>query len=175
MLFLDEPTTGLDPRGRLALWQLLGDLTAQGTALLLTTQYTEEADRLADTVVVIDRGRVLTTGTPGHLKARAGADRLELQPPPGADPQRLAAAVAPLATAPPAVDAAGQIVLQVSDGPAVLADLAARLAAAGLAVAGLTLRRPTLDDAFLAITGQPAPRRAPEAVPAPAAHAASAD
>jgi len=175
-LFLDEPTTGLDPRGRLALWQLLRELTAEGTALLLTTQYTEEADRLADTVVVIDHGRVLTTGTPGQLKTRAGADRLELQAPPGADPRRLAAAVAPLASAPPAVDAAGQIVLQVSDGPAVLADLAARLAVAGLAIAGLTLRRPTLDDAFLALTGQPAPERSPDAaVTAPAAHATIAD
>ncbi len=176
VLFLDEPTTGLDPRGRLALWQLLGELTAEGTALLLTTQYTEEADRLADTVVVIDHGRVITTGTPGQLKTRAGADRLELQAPPGADPRRLAAAVAPLASAPPAVDAAGQIVLQVSDGPAVLADLAARLAAAGLSIAGLTLRRPTLDDAFLALTGQPAPERSPgAAVTAPAAHATIAD
>jgi ABC-2 type transport system ATP-binding protein len=167
VLFLDEPTTGLDPRGRLALWQLLGELTADGTALLLTTQYTEEADRLADTITVMDHGRVIITGTPGQLKARAGADRLELQAPPGADPRPLAAAVAPLASSPPAADAAGQIVLQVRDGPAVLADLAARLAAAGLSIAGLTLRRPTLDDAFLAITGEPDPEPGPAAITSP--------
>jgi len=175
VLFLDEPTTGLDPRGRLALWELLGELTAEGTALLLTTQYTEEADRLADTIAVIDHGRVITTGTPGQLKARAGADRLELRAPPGADPEQLAAAIAPLASAPPAIDAAtGRVVLLVSDGPAVLADLAGRLAAAGLSIAGLTLRRPTLDDAFLAVTGRPAPERSPAQLTSPAGHATSA-
>jgi ABC-type multidrug transport system ATPase subunit len=155
VLFLDEPTTGLDPRGRRELWQLLGELTAQGAGLLLTTQYMEEADRLADDVVVIDRGRVVAAGTPGELKARVGGDRLEVQALTGDDPGRLAGVLAPIGSGPPAVDAAaGRVVLPVGDGPAVLADVAARLAAAGLKIADLTLRRPTLDDVFLALTSE---------------------
>ena len=79
VLFLDEPTTGLDPRGRLALWQVLGALTAQGTSLLLTTQYIEEAERLAGRIVIIDHGKVIASGTPGQLRIQAGGDRLDLQ------------------------------------------------------------------------------------------------
>lgn len=154
VLFLDEPSTGLDPRGRLELWQLLGELTAQGAGLLLTTQYMEEADRLADDVVVIDHGRVVAAGTPGELKARVGGDRLEVQALPGDDPGRLARVLTPVGSGPPAIDAAGRIVLPVGDGPAVLADVAARLAAAGLKIADLALRRPTLDDVFLALTSE---------------------
>jgi ABC-type multidrug transport system ATPase subunit len=120
VLFLDEPTTGLDPRARIGLWRLLGELTAHGTTLLLTTQYLEEADRLADTIVVLDNGQVIAAGTPAQLKARVGGDRLELQLPPGGDP--------------------------------------ARLAANHLEVADLALRRPTLDDVFLTLTGTPRSR-----------------
>jgi daunorubicin resistance ABC transporter ATP-binding subunit len=157
VLFLDEPTTGLDPRGRLALWQVLSELTAGGTSLLLTTQYIEEADRLAGMIVIIDHGTVIATGTPGQLRARAGGDRLELQSPPGQDPRRLAGALATLGAAPPAVDeAAGQVILPVADGASILPEVATRLAAAGLHVAALALRRPTLEEAFLAYTGQPA-------------------
>jgi ABC-2 type transport system ATP-binding protein len=156
VLFLDEPTTGLDPHGRIALWELLGELTAQGTSLLLTTQYMEEADRLADTIVVIDQGRVVASGTADQLKARVGGDRLELHAPQGDDPRDLARALAGLGSGPPTVDAAtGRVVLPVDDGPALLAELAARLAASGLRVADLALRRPTLDDVFLALTGHP--------------------
>src|SRR5215471_15041910 len=115
VLFLDEPTTGLDPHGRLALRQLLGELAGNGTSLLLTTQYLEEAERLADAIVVLDRGRVIASGTPGELKARAGGDRLELQAVPGGDPRPLARALAGLGTGPPTVDArAGRVVLPVS-------------------------------------------------------------
>jgi ABC-2 type transport system ATP-binding protein len=168
VVFLDEPTTGLDPRGRQALWQVLGDLTAQGTSLLLTTQYIEEAERLAGMIVIIDRGTVIATGTPGQLRARAGGDRLELQSPPGQDPRRLAAALATLGTAPPAVDAAaGQVILPVADGAGILPEVATRLAAAGLHAAALALRRPTLEEAFLAYTGPPA--SGPPAASAPAA------
>jgi ABC-type multidrug transport system ATPase subunit len=120
VLFLDEPTTGLDPRARIGLWRLLGELTAHGTTLLLTTQYLEEADRLADTIVVLDNGQVIAAGTPAQLKARVGGDRLELQLPPGGDP--------------------------------------ARLATNHLEVADLALRRPTLDDVFLTLTGTPRSR-----------------
>jgi ABC-2 type transport system ATP-binding protein len=156
VLFLDEPTTGLDPRGRRALWQLLGELTAQGTSLLLTTQYMEEADRLADAIVVIDEGRVVATGTADQLKARVGGDRLELQARHGEDVGELARALAGLGAGPPTVDvAAGRVVLPVDDGPARLAELAARLATSGLRVADVALRRPTLDDVFLALTGHP--------------------
>jgi len=154
VLFLDEPTTGLDPYGRLALWQVLGDLTAQGTSVLLTTQYIEEAERLAGMIIIIDHGTVIASGTPGQLMARAGGDRLELQSPPGQDPRRLAGALFALGTGEPAVDAAaGRVVLPVADGPGILPEVAARLAAAGLQVSGLALRRPTLEEAFLALTG----------------------
>src|SRR5262250_842147 len=140
VLFLDEPTTGLDPRGRLALWQVLTELAAQGTSLLLTTQYIEEADRLAGTVVIVDHGKVIASGTPGQLKTRAGGDRLDLQAAPGQDLRQLAAALAPLA----------------ADGAAILPEVATRLAAAGLHISALALRGPTLEEAFLSCTGQPA-------------------
>jgi ABC-2 type transport system ATP-binding protein len=178
VLFLDEPTTGLDPRGRLALWQVLGELTAAGTSPLLTTQYIEEAERLAQMIVIIDHGKVIATGTPGQLRARAGGDRLELTCPPGQDPRRLAAALAPVSTGGQAVDeAAGRVVLPVAGGAAILAEVAARLAATGVAVSGLALRRPTLEEAFLTLTGQ-APPAAPPSGPGhegePAAAASSA-
>jgi len=154
VLFLDEPTTGLDPYGRLALWQVLGDLTAQGTSVLLTTQYIEEAERLAGMIIIIDHGTVIASGTPGQLMARAGGDRLDLQSPPGQDPWQLAAALSALGAGEPAIDeAAGRVVLPVADGPGILPEVAARLAAAGLQVSGLALRRPTLEEAFLALTG----------------------
>jgi ABC-2 type transport system ATP-binding protein len=158
VLFLDEPTTGLDPRGRRTLWQLLGELSRQGTSLVLTTQYLEEADRLADTVVVLDHGRVIATGTTGQLKTRVGGDRLELQAAPGTDPRALAAAMAGVGSAPATIDAeTGHVVIPVTDGPAILPVVAARLAAGGLRIRDLALRRPSLDDVFLALTGQATP------------------
>jgi ABC-2 type transport system ATP-binding protein len=153
VLFLDEPTTGLDPRGRAGLWQLLGELTTAGASILLTTQYLEEADRLAGTVTVLDHGRVIATGTPAELKAGIGAVRLELRPEPGTDPRLVVAAMAGLGTTPPQVDR-DRIVLPVADGPAILPEVAARLAAHQLPIAELALRRPTLDDVFLTLTGQ---------------------
>jgi len=157
VLFLDEPTTGLDPHGSLALWRVLGELTARGTSVLLTTQYIEEVERLAGTVVIIDHGTVIASGTPGQLQAQAGGDRLDLQSPPGQDPWQLAAALSALGAGEPAIDeAAGRVVLPVADGAAILPEVATRLAAAGLQIASLALRRPTLEEAFLAYTGQPA-------------------
>jgi len=172
VLFLDEPTTGLDPRGRLALWQVLSELAAQGTSLLLTTQYIEEADRIAGTVVIVDHGKVIASGTPGQLTTRVGEDRLDLQASPGQDPRQLAAVLAPLAAADPVVDEmAGRVIVPVADGAAILPEVATRLAAAGLHVAALALRRPTLEEAFLSYTGQPA-AGPPPAEPAELAHAA---
>jgi daunorubicin resistance ABC transporter ATP-binding subunit len=155
VLFLDEPTTGLDPRGRLTMWRLLSGLRERGTTVLLTTQYLEEADRLADTIAVLDRGSVIATGTADELKAQVGGDRLELQAAPGVDLGTLAAALAGLGTAEPVLDRdLGRVVIPVADGPAVLPRLAARLADSDLAVSDLAVRRPTLDDVFLTLTGQ---------------------
>jgi daunorubicin resistance ABC transporter ATP-binding subunit len=158
VLFLDEPTTGLDPRGRLGLWRLLSGLKTHGTTLLLTTQYLEEADRLADTIAVMDAGRIIATGTADALKAQVGGDRLELHAAPGQDPALLARALTGLGSGPAVVDTeTGTVVLPVTDGPAVLPELANRLANAGLQITNLALRRPTLDDVFLALTGQSSP------------------
>jgi daunorubicin resistance ABC transporter ATP-binding subunit len=156
VLFLDEPTTGLDPRGRLALWQVLGELAGTGTSVLLTTQYIEEAERLASMIVIIDHGTVIASGTPGQLRDRAGGDRLDLQAAPGEDPRQLAGAIATLGTGEPVVDeAAGRVILPVADLAATLPAVAARLAATRLHVSALAVRRPTLEEAFLALTGQP--------------------
>ncbi len=153
VLFLDEPTTGLDPHGRLDLWGLLADLTSQGTSLLLTTQYLEEADRLADTIVVLDAGQVIAAGSPAELKARVGGHRLELITLPGHDPAPLVEALAGFGRGTPEVDRGlGRVILPVEDGPGVLADVATRLAAADLRVADLGLRRPSLDDVFVSLT-----------------------
>jgi len=154
VLFLDEPTTGLDPHGRHALWQLLGRLAAHGTSVLLTTQYVEEAERIAQTIIIIDHGQVIASGSPGELKARVGGDRLELESPPGQDPHQLAAVLAPIAAGEPVIEpAVGRVVLPVAGGAAILPGVAGLLAASGLQVAALALRRPTLEEAFLALTG----------------------
>ena len=155
VLFLDEPTTGLDPHGRIAVWELLEQLTAHGTSLLLTTQYMEEADRLADEVVVLGNGRVIAQGTPHQLKARIGGYRLELESPPNEDPRALVGALSGWGAAQPIVDlAARRVILPVDDGLALVPELRARLDGAGLRVADLTLRRPALDDVFLTLTGK---------------------
>jgi daunorubicin resistance ABC transporter ATP-binding subunit len=156
VLVLDEPTTGLDPRGRAGLWQLVERLTAEGTTVLLTTQYLEEADRLADTIVVLHHGFVIATGTAAELKASVGGDRLELHAAPGTDPRTLAAAMTGVGAGPAIVDRVhGRVVIPVVNGPAVLADVAARLAGTDVRISDLALRRPSLDDVFLALTGQP--------------------
>jgi ABC-2 type transport system ATP-binding protein len=157
VLFLDEPSGGLDPRGRQQLWQTVRRLVGDGTTVLLTTQYLEEADRLADQVVVVDRGRVIAEGASGDLKARVGGDRLLLRVATPAATGQAADTVAGLGAGPPQVDAeAAEVTLPVRDGVAVLPEVVRRLDAAGLALSGLVLRRPTLDDVFLALTGRSA-------------------
>ena len=166
VLFLDEPATGLDPEGRLALWQLLGELTVQGTSLLLTTQYLEEADQLATSIVVLGHGRLIASGTPSQIKARSGGDRLEVTVAPGDDPGPVARALAGLGAGPSVVDGVtGRVVVPVTDGPAILPELAARLAASNVRVAEVALRQPTMEEAFLALTRQPGPGAA---LPGPA-------
>jgi ABC-2 type transport system ATP-binding protein len=164
VLFLDEPTAGLDPRARRALWSTIADLTRDGCSVLLTTQYLEEADELADSIVLIDEGRVVTTGTSADLKAQVGGDRLELHVPPRTDIVAVADAVAGLGTCRPTLDVEARTVVLPVNEPAALIEVAGRLAAAALAVTDAALRSPSLDDVFLALTGRPArPGRESEA------------
>ena len=155
VLFLDEPTTGLDPQGRRDLWQVIDDLVAQGTTLLLTTQYLEEADRLADRVAVVDHGQVIANGTPAELKASLGATVLSLTMPDETAARRAVDALATSSYKQPVVDGA-VVELTVHEGARVAIDALRALDAAGLEPASLTLREPSLDDVFLAITGHKA-------------------
>ncbi len=158
VLFLDEPTTGLDPRSRLGMWEIIRSLAAGGTTLLLTTQYLDEADELADEIVVIDHGQVIAAGTSEELKGRIGGDVIEFTVP---DRDRLsdaAASIASLGEGEPHVDKeTGVINLGVGGrGSDALIDAVRSLDAAGVQTHGLGLRRPSLDDVFLALTGHAA-------------------
>jgi ABC-2 type transport system ATP-binding protein len=158
VLFLDEPTTGLDPRSRLGMWDVIGDLVAGGTTLLLTTQYLDEADELADEIVVIDRGRVIAAGTAEQLKDRVGGDVIEFTVPDRARLDDAAGAVGSLGEDGPAVDpGAARVSLRVGErGSQALIEVVRALDAARVESDGLALRRPSLDDVFLAITGHAA-------------------
>ena len=164
ILFLDEPTTGLDPRSRLGMWEVITSLVNQGTTVLLTTQYLEEADQLADRIVVIDKGLVIANGTSDELKSQVGGDRLEVVV---TDPARLGEARAALAGI-----ASGEIVTTevsrtilapVSGGSVVLPEAIRALDGAGVRFDDIALRRPTLDDVFLALTGHVAEAEAEQA------------
>jgi len=155
-LYLDEPTTGLDPRSRLELWKMIRALVAQGTTVLLTTQYLEEADRLADEIVVIDHGKVIAAGTPQQLKTRVGGQVLQAQPADPADLPETQKILAGFAEDEDGTHSDGQLVsVRINDRSA-LGQAVRRLDDAGIAVDDLSMRRPSLDEVFLAVTGHAA-------------------
>ena len=157
VLFLDEPTTGLDPRSRIGLWEVITDLVADGTTALLTTQYLEEADQLAEEIVVIDHGRVIAQGTSDTLKDQVGGDRLEVVVEDPAQVDEAAQALRAVATGEVAVNRADhRVVAPVVGGSLTLVDAVRALDSAHVAIADVALRRPTLDDVFLSLTGHTA-------------------
>ncbi len=155
VLFLDEPTTGLDPRHRNEVWDAVRALAADGVTVLLTTQYLEEADQLADDLVVLDHGRVIAEGTPASLKSAVGGQALHVRPLDAADLPRVATVVAALAPGLAPAVAVGELVTPAAE-PALLSRVAVALDEAGIAVAEIGLRLPSLDDVFLTLTGHAA-------------------
>jgi ABC-2 type transport system ATP-binding protein len=155
VLFLDEPTTGLDPRSRTELWRVISDLVCRGTTLLLTTQYLEEAERLADNIVVIDHGTAIAEGTADVLKAKIGGERLELIATDDADVDTILSRIGDIGSDHAAVDGR-RICLPVATGPKALMEAVRRLDEVDVELHDIGLRRPTLDDVFLALTGHTA-------------------
>ena len=154
VLFLDEPTTGLDPRSRIELWQIIGDLVGQGATLLLTTQYLDEADQLADDILVIDNGRAIASGTADELKEMVGGERIEVTIEDAGQSGVAVSALAPFAVGDIQTDGRPQTLLvPITGGASVLTAALRQLDSQGVAVRDVQLRRPTLDDAFLALTG----------------------
>jgi len=167
VLFLDEPTTGLDPRSRQSMWEFIADLADGGTTILLTTQYLEEADRLADRMVVIDRGQVIARGTGDELKAQVGGQRLEFTVTSAAMLPGLAERLRPLGIDEPQLDEqTRQLTLPVRGGAETLAEALRRLDGSDAEIVDVGLRRPYLDDGFLALTGHAAEDDAAEPEPA---------
>jgi len=166
VLFLDEPTTGLDPRSRLAMWDLIDELVREGTTTLLTTQYLDEADRLANEIAVIDHGRVIARGTSSELKQRIGGDRIEVTVADAADLGRVAELLQPHACAAEVVDAERrQVTVPVADAGGMVPVVVRLLDEAGVKVADVGVRRPTLDDVFLELTGHVAEEADEEVAP----------
>jgi ABC-2 type transport system ATP-binding protein len=156
LLLLDEPTTGLDPSSRIRLWEAIRQLVARGTDVLLTTQYLEEADQLANQVTIIDHGRVIANGSPAELKALAGSDVIEVRSRRPADLPALAQALAAVGSDEPRIDAAtNRVTVPVAGGPSAITAAVQALGGLAIEVDDLGLRRPTLDEVFLTLTGAP--------------------
>jgi ABC-type multidrug transport system ATPase subunit len=154
VLFLDEPTTGLDPRTRNDLWRFVEELVAEGTTVLLTTQYMEEAEHLANGIVVMDAGRVVAQGTADELKDRLGGNVLEIRVTNRADLERAASLVAGLGDVHPRCDSElNRVSLPINDGARALIAAGRTLDDSGIALDDIGIRRPSLDDVFLALTG----------------------
>jgi oleandomycin transport system ATP-binding protein len=156
VLFLDEPTTGLDPRGRSQMWDTIREVLAGGATVLLTTQYLEEADELADSIAVIDHGNVVASGTPTELKARIGSQTLEVRAADRTYTRQVADAVALVAGTRPDISADTGLVTATITDPALLPAVVRLLDDLGIVAAELALRLPSLDEVFLTLTGHPA-------------------
>ncbi|WP_054056166.1 ATP-binding cassette domain-containing protein [Alloactinosynnema sp. L-07] len=157
VVILDEPTTGLDPRGRMDTWEVIGELVADGATVLLTTQYLEEADQLADTILVIDHGKVIAKGTADQLKNRIGGERLEVVVGEQAEVEKARQILFSVGSGEPAVDEhQRRVTVKVDTGPKALVEALRRLDQESVAVLDVALHRPTLDDVFLALTGHSA-------------------
>jgi ABC-2 type transport system ATP-binding protein len=152
VLFLDEPTTGLDIRSRIGLWDAMEALVAGGTTVLLTTQYLDEADRLADRIAVIDRGLVIAEGTPDELKTQVGGDRLEIHLCDGHPTEEVIPVLASIASERPSADN-GTISVPLRERSGAIQQAVRRLDEAGITIDDISVRRPTLDDVFLRLTG----------------------
>jgi ABC-2 type transport system ATP-binding protein len=162
VLFLDEPTTGLDIRSRIGLWDAMEALVAGGTTVLLTTQYLDEADRLAERIAVIDQGLVIAEGTPDELKTQVGGDRLDIRLGRGARDQDAIAALLPISEEPPFCEN-GSLLVPLRERHGAIAEAVRRLDEAGVGIDDIAVRHPTLDDVFLQLTGHAAEPEGDEA------------